>query len=54
MKDIVSSTYMSSKGVRLRIKGRVLFYWVVVHTEYFTEDITIEYSTVVITSEASF
>ena len=36
MKGIVSSTcvvcaYMSFIGVRLSIKGMVLFYWVVVH-----------------------
>ena len=30
--SIVSDTYMSFTGVRLIIKGRILFYWVVVHT----------------------
>ena len=28
----VSSTYMILLGVRFSIKGRILFYWVVVHT----------------------
>ena len=31
-KGVVSSTYMSFIGVRLSMKGRILFYWVVVHT----------------------
>ena len=31
-KGIVSSAYTSFIGVRLGIKGRILFYWVVVHT----------------------
>ena len=35
MKGIVSSTYMSFIGVRLSIKGRNLFYWVVVHLFFF-------------------
>ena len=29
-KGFVSSTYMSFIGIRLGIKGRILFYWVVV------------------------
>ena len=30
-KGIVSRKYMSFVGVRLSIKGRILFYWVMVH-----------------------
>ena len=41
-KGIVSSTYMSFIGVRLSIKGRILFNWAVIHTPYFIVDNTIQ------------
>ena len=41
-----SSIYMSAIGVRLSIKGRILFYWVV-----FIEGNTLQYSTVVIIND---